>query len=195
MELKIAGLAERAGIPVATIKYYIREGLLPRGVATAATQATYGAEHLHRLRLIRLLTEVGGLTLSRAHAVFDAMDESSTADALHALGPAGLTEPNLPLNEVDGFVGDLRWRVAPDAPARLTLARSLAELRAAGYEVDASVFRPHARAADWLVSEEAEVTGPALGDTVAAEVIFGAALMALRRMSREHHAAGRTEAP
>jgi DNA-binding transcriptional MerR regulator len=48
-------LAELVDIPVRTIRYYIAEGLLPgpegRGKAT-----TYGAEHLLRLRLIRLLS-------------------------------------------------------------------------------------------------------------------------------------------
>src|SRR5947209_13631128 len=53
--LTIEELAERVDIPVRTVRYYIAEGLLPgpegRGKAT-----TYGDEHLHRLRLIRLLS-------------------------------------------------------------------------------------------------------------------------------------------
>lgn len=53
--LTIEELAEQVGIPVRTVRYYITEGLLPgpegRGKATI-----YSAEHLQRLRLIRLLS-------------------------------------------------------------------------------------------------------------------------------------------
>ena len=37
------------------MKFYLREGLLPAGTATSATQATYDAGHLRRLRLVRAL--------------------------------------------------------------------------------------------------------------------------------------------
>ena len=37
--MRISALAAAAGLPVATVKYYLREGLLQSGVATSATQA------------------------------------------------------------------------------------------------------------------------------------------------------------
>ena len=37
--MRISELARRSGLPVATVKYYLREGLLPAGEPTAATQA------------------------------------------------------------------------------------------------------------------------------------------------------------
>ena len=39
--MRISELSARTGVPVATIKYYLREGLLPEGERTAPTQATY----------------------------------------------------------------------------------------------------------------------------------------------------------
>ncbi|HEX2171461.1 MAG TPA: MerR family transcriptional regulator, partial [Dehalococcoidia bacterium] len=55
-DLTIEELAERGGVSVRTIRFYISEGLLPssggRGKAAA-----YGEEHLLRLRLIRRLGE------------------------------------------------------------------------------------------------------------------------------------------
>lgn len=54
--LSIEGLAERVGMPVRTIRYYIAEGLLP-GPGARGKAATYGDEHLARLRLIRRLVE------------------------------------------------------------------------------------------------------------------------------------------
>jgi DNA-binding transcriptional MerR regulator len=54
--LSIEELAERAGVSVRTIRFYIGEGLLP-GPGGRGKAASYGAEHLLRLRLIRLLSE------------------------------------------------------------------------------------------------------------------------------------------
>ncbi len=54
--LTIEDLAERAEVPIRTIRYYISEGLLP-GPGTRGKAAAYSDEHLGRLRLIRLLAE------------------------------------------------------------------------------------------------------------------------------------------
>lgn len=56
LELTIEELAERVGIPVRTIRFYIAEGLLP-GPGTRGKAASYGEEQLLRLRLIRRLSE------------------------------------------------------------------------------------------------------------------------------------------
>jgi DNA-binding transcriptional MerR regulator len=56
--LRIGDLADRSGVPIPTIKYYIREGLLPPPpVKTGRTMAYYDAEYLERLRLVRTLRE------------------------------------------------------------------------------------------------------------------------------------------
>jgi len=55
----MAELSRSSGVPVATIKYYLREGLLPPGEATSATRAEYDETHLRRLQLIRALVEIG----------------------------------------------------------------------------------------------------------------------------------------
>ena len=54
--LSIQELAEETGVSVRTIRYYIAEGLLPSAGARGRS-ATYGDEHLLRLRLIRRLVE------------------------------------------------------------------------------------------------------------------------------------------
>ena len=40
----MAELSRSSGVPVATIKDYLREGLLPPGTATSATRAEYGED-------------------------------------------------------------------------------------------------------------------------------------------------------
>lgn len=56
-----------------TIKYYLREGLLAAGELTSPNQAHYGPGHERRLRLIRALLDVGGLSLAAIGEVLQAM--------------------------------------------------------------------------------------------------------------------------
>ena len=53
-------LSSRSGLPVPTIKYYLREQLLHAGEAVGATRARYDDSHVRRLRLVRALTEAHG---------------------------------------------------------------------------------------------------------------------------------------
>ena len=55
--LKISELAERADVPVATVRHYLREGLLPEGVKTSKNMAYYPPEFVERIRLIKRLQE------------------------------------------------------------------------------------------------------------------------------------------
>lgn len=97
-EFNLEELAERAGVPVRTVRFYIAEGLLtgPRGRGTAAT---YSEGHLARLRLIRLLVEqrvplaeirerLAGLTEAEVHSIL-----AGTEDQTRSLRRA-LAEPS-----------------------------------------------------------------------------------------------------
>src|SRR4051795_12141936 len=55
--LKISELAEAAGVPVATIRHYLREGLLPEPVKTSRNMAYYPPKFVDRIRLIKQLQE------------------------------------------------------------------------------------------------------------------------------------------
>ncbi|MDQ7803806.1 MerR family transcriptional regulator [Amycolatopsis sp. A133] len=76
--MRMAELSAESGVPVATVKYYLREGLLPPGERTSPNQARYSAAHVQRLRLIKALTEVGGLTLASVGVVLTAIDGDAT---------------------------------------------------------------------------------------------------------------------
>ena len=54
--LTIEQLADQVGVPVRTVRYYIAEGLVP-GPGARGKAASYGQEHLLRLRLVRRLAE------------------------------------------------------------------------------------------------------------------------------------------
>ena len=77
--MKISELSRLSGVSVASIKYYVREGLLPAGTATSSNQATYDDTHARRLRLIRALIDIGGLSIGQVRATLAAVDEIGRA--------------------------------------------------------------------------------------------------------------------
>ena len=72
--MRISQLSEQAGLPVGTVKFYLRTGLMQPGALVSATQAEYDESHLTRLRLIRALLEVGRLSHAEIRRVIAAMD-------------------------------------------------------------------------------------------------------------------------
>ena len=73
--VSISVLSQRSGVSVATIKYYIREGLLPAGTPVNARQSDYGTQHLERLRLIRGLMHVLGASIDQVRDVIDVINQ------------------------------------------------------------------------------------------------------------------------
>ena len=132
-------LSKRSGVPIPTIKYYLREGLMLPGMATAATRAEYGEPHLRRLRLIRALLEVGGLPVASIRRIIAALDDETVS--LHVLfgtvqyalpprvGPRpGDSDWQAAERKVDALITELGWQVEPDSPARGLLAGALVAL-------------------------------------------------------------------
>lgn len=56
--MRMSELSTRAGVSVATVKFYLREGLLAPGESINAREASYSERHVERLRLIRGLVHV-----------------------------------------------------------------------------------------------------------------------------------------
>ncbi|MET8678599.1 MerR family transcriptional regulator [Streptomyces sp. NPDC004647] len=75
--MRIGGLGRRTGVPVPTIKYYVREGLLPARQLTSRNQANYDESHERRLRLIRALLDVGGMSVASITDVPAAVADSA----------------------------------------------------------------------------------------------------------------------
>ncbi len=68
--LKISELARRSGVSVGTIRFYIREGLLPRPtMKTSRNMAYYDASFVPRIRLVRRLQEERRLPLSMIRSI------------------------------------------------------------------------------------------------------------------------------
>ena len=82
--LRMGELAEASGVSAATIKHYLREGLLPEPVKTSRNMAYYPADFVERIRLIKQLQEERYMPL---RVIKDLLDEDpERAKALIELG-------------------------------------------------------------------------------------------------------------
>ncbi len=200
--MRISGLAAESGVPVATIKYYLREGLLPAGRATSATQATYDAAHVARLRLIRALLDVAGLSVAAAREVLAALGSD---DVFEALARAQEELPPRVGREVDtdaamATVQALRWHTAPDSTAVRQLAVALDAAAQVGMPLTASQREVYGRAAYAIAQHDvAGVPTDSLADAtryaVLGTVLLEPVLLALRRLAHQQVAAERFGAP
>ncbi len=203
--MAVSELSRRSGLSVATIKFYIREGLLPAGHATSRTRATYDHSHLTRLRLIRALLEVGGVSLAAAKSVIDVVhagaDDSDdiVRNAIHALGPDAPGPADDAFHEaradVEALLGTMGWQVDLQAPAVDMLAASLRALRATYGPVPAEAVAKDAAAAHAVATTEFSVRPPTDDPATLVEwavtgtVAFEQALIAWRRLAHEDLAA------
>lgn len=94
--MRIAELSRKTGVPVPRIKYYIREGLVDHGERTQFNQATYDESHVKRIKLLRALVSIGGLSIAHAREVLDTLDEPNPSmDQVlgHAMPRTDLEKP------------------------------------------------------------------------------------------------------
>lgn len=77
--LRMGELAEASGVPVPTIKHYLREGLLPEPVRTSRNMAYYPPEFVERIELIKRLQEERFMPLRAIKAVLDQGPERARA--------------------------------------------------------------------------------------------------------------------
>jgi DNA-binding transcriptional MerR regulator len=212
--MRLSELSRVSRVSPATIKFYLREGLLPPGEPTGSRRlAEYGQSHVHRLRLIRALTEVGGLPLGAIRDVLAAIDDpglgmhdvlgvAHSALAINPKGATRSTDLHAARSEIDNYLAGLGWHVpAVQAPARDALAAALVALRQLGWRCETDIFTPYARLADRLAERELDIipTDAPRDRTVEAvvvgTVVFETALVALRRLAQAHHSARRLGEP
>lgn len=199
--MRISELSQRSGVSVASIKYYLREGLLAGGEQTAANQAVYGEQHVRRLRLIRSLIDIGGLSISHVRATLAAVEDESTSmhDAFGAVmhGLDELPAEDEPVDvttaygEVQAWLSSRDWHIEPDAPAPHRLAELVATLRRFDFPVTLTDFDSAADLVERTATFEVEYARAMPDRTAAVEtmligtVIFERALVEVRRLALE----------
>ena len=210
--MRIAELSRDSGVPVPTIKYYVREGLLQPGELTSPNQAQYDDSHLRRLKLIRALAEVGGLSIATIRDLLAAA--GSPATSLHdALGKAQYaTTPRDGYQASDasrraaarqaGKLIDSRgWQVKPDSPARELLAGVLAALRDLGQDDLLTLADAYAGPAEQIAAADLAAVlrrttlDSRLEGVIIASVLGDTLLAALRRLAEENASARAVRGP
>ncbi|MFL4473995.1 MerR family transcriptional regulator [Paeniglutamicibacter sp. MACA_103] len=149
--MKMSELLQRSGVPLATVKYYLREGLLPPGESIGATRADYGEEHVRRLALIRALTEVVGLPLASVRTILGLIDEPE-ADTFAALGraiavlpPAVEADPDGDYPRARAALEEIGQLYDPGYAAVAQLEQALAAAEAAGLPMGRERLHGYAR--------------------------------------------------
>ncbi|GGK83715.1 transcriptional regulator [Sphaerisporangium melleum] len=201
--MRISELSATSGVPIPTIKYYLREGLLPQGEHTGATRAEYGDTHLRRLRLIRALLEVGRLPVAAIGKIVAAVEDEETpvhrmlGTAHYALSPPVETDPadevyGAARERVDRLIDGLGWQVTRGAPTRDELAQVLMRLEQLGRAADEDELRHYAETVMGLVAAyemgKVPMDGPrevAVESLVVGTVLYGKVFDVLRRIAHE----------
>ncbi|MFF2850402.1 MerR family transcriptional regulator [Streptomyces sp. NPDC058001] len=206
--MRLAELSERSGVSTATIKYYLREKLLPPGRRVSATQAEYDEAHLRRLRLVRAMIQVGRIPVARAREVLAAVDDDSLDHHVrmgaavwslpHHPDAAAPADPDDPVTEAAraeaaALVAKVGWTFAGEqgdqSPAYRMLVGALTELARLGYPWDVAHLTPYARLAERLAVADLDMV-QAYGSAeeqveaaVALTVLYEPVLLSLRRLA------------
>lgn len=201
--MRISELSRLSGVPVPTIKYYLREGLLARGETSSPNQASYGPTHLRRLRLVRSLLDVGGLSIGVARSVLGAIDDPAVP--LHsALGAAVYS---VTAQERDTYrdehndraaatltrlLAERDWHVSAAAPALAVVQDVLATLYRLGQDHVVVGLDAYGRAVEIVAEADLAAVAAVHGREARAEtallgtVLGDTLLAALRRLAQEH---------
>jgi DNA-binding transcriptional MerR regulator len=202
--MRIAELSRLTGVPVPTIKYYLREGLLPAGELTSPNQARYDERHVERLRLVRVLLDIGRLPIATIRQLLAALDEPDP-DVHQVLGhalpkPVGGKESIEPeavaaaRKRIDRLAEERGWLVGPQAPARQAAAGVLAAFEQVGADVGV-LLEQYADVAETIAVHDLAFVGRArspgemLYAAVVGSILGDSLLAALRRLTQEHESA------
>ena len=193
--MRISQLASETAVPVATIKYYLREGLLHDGALTSATQAAYDDSHVRRLRLVRALVGNAGLSIADARELLSGVDypPESGHDLLgiahHALARP-VAEP-ADTSRIDALLAEWGWASdGCDDVGKAAVAEALEAVRLAEFGFPEGMLALYARAMHDVA--EAEIAGVPTdsADSAVRYVVFGTVLgepllLALRRLAQQ----------
>ncbi len=210
--MRIRELSNRSGVSTPTIKYYVREGLLPAGQRLGPVRTEYSEEHIARLRLIRALRENGKLSVEAIKQVLERLDAApdghhSIAAAMEALDeqqeerrPRTVAERE-ELKEARRAIGDfligLGWKTrGHETSAERSLVEAFATLRRVmSKDLPVDVLEPYARALEQLAKVEipaGRVVRAAPADAVRRAflgmILFEPVLLSLRRLALEAEA-------
>ncbi len=176
--MKMSELVEASGVPGATIKHYLREGLLPDPVKTSRNMAWYQPETVERIEVIKRLQEERFMPLKAIRSVL--ADDPDQARALldvedrileRALAAERTRTSSAEVRRTYGVPDEALDRLAeigiltPNSkgysPSDVRIIEAISRFRAGGYDekVGFTVYDTlrYKRALETLVKEEVDV--------------------------------------
>lgn len=156
--MRISELSSTTGVSIATLKYYLREGLLPHGVSLSATQAEYSDVHVSRIRVIRALIE-SGVSIVEVRDILNSIDAPPenpidlVAQAHAAVTP--LSDDVCDLSRIEKLVSRMGWSEGMCDPELLKeAARALDTLEKLDFDVDSPILDTYLETARKIAEEE-----------------------------------------
>lgn len=168
--MRISELEKITGVPLSAVKYYQREGLLPDGEKTAPNQTSYNDTHVQRIRLIRALIGVGGLSIAAVKKIIETLDaapnEVPSNAQLHdfftvteqEIADKQRAEPEPSQKSRELVLKAARaqgWIFSPDNPGITVAARALDGLLSTGLEIPEDYLLAYAHSAQ--IAAEADL--------------------------------------
>lgn len=157
--MQLKELSDRTGVSPASIKFYLREGLLPAGLSVHPTRAEYSEHHVSRLELIQALRQVVGLPIARISPLLKMADDGvPRLELLAAVQRTvlGLDAVSTEHGDVHTPAGDavVRFRDWPDVPsdARNALNAHLLMMEEHGVPVPPELLDAYSRAVDAIAA-------------------------------------------
>ena len=203
--MRISELADSTGVSVATIKYYVREGILSPGRKLSERLADYDDQHVRRLHLLRVLRDVGAVPVGALKALVDATQDrtASVHDMFGKACDALRVETSVPAARgdhtrelADRIVAQAGWtEVRADAPERNHLAGIIEVILDSGLPTDPEGAATYLPLVDAIAAYELDQIDDTqdreamMEQMVLGQVVLGEFLLCLRRLAHEHHSA------
>lgn len=181
--MKLGELARETGASTASIKYWIREGILPPGRLRNQTTAVYDQHHVERIALIQVLRTEFDASLDRIRVLTALIDdpEASLLDVMEACQvlAAGMAVARERDETQAALIAELHERMGWlrfDSVASSALARALADSARVGYPYDIDDLLHYAAALEPIATADIGSIQPeGTPDAVARNVLVASA--------------------
>lgn len=205
--MKISELSTETGVSIPTLKFYLREGLMPPGELTSPNRANYTDAHVRRAALIRALRDIAGLSIAKIKSIVDALEHGEdvfevVGTTIDSLGGAGIEEfspaQEATAHELDRFLESVGLPARSESLARHQMVAAFTAVREMLFpDMPAEFLQPYAEAALQIAAiERAGTPGLfelepeiAVEKAVLGIALFEPILVGLRRLAHEKYVA------
>ncbi|REJ05720.1 MerR family transcriptional regulator [Microbacterium bovistercoris] len=158
--MKLSELARETGATTASLKFWMREGVLPAGELRNQTTAVYGQRHLDRVALIQTLRSEFDASIAGIRGLTSLIDRPD-AVPLDVMEACQVIATGLAIGEVHDeyaeLIGELHDRVGWirfDSLAAGVLAHALAASARVGYPYSLAALEQYARMLDPIAESD-----------------------------------------